>query len=363
MKFSKQQFGLQKIGNTDLETIELLEKGAFVKQVASGSFVYMHLMQNIINNVSNLVRKQLHRADAMEIGLLQLQSADLWKATGRYHDYGEEMYRMKDRKGRDNVLVGTSEELVTHVAANHILSYKDLNFTWFQINNKFRDEIRTHGGLLRAKEFIMMDAYSFHDSKAGLESEYANMRQAIISILTELGLDYRIEVADSGEIGGAVSEEFLVNDVEVAHIFQLDDKYSKALDGTYVDAENISHNFLMGCYGIGITRLIQVIADTKRVGNFLNWGKIASYEYGIVVANGADTTQVEAATRLYTRLKDAGKMVYLDDRLGIRLGEKLHEIDRIGTFNKIIVGKKAGEELCELKEDGKWTEKSFDDMN
>ena len=362
MKLSKQHFGLQKIGKDTVETVELLEKTGFIKQVSSGSYVYLHLMQNIINNVNDLVRRELRSADAMEIGLLQLQSADLWKATGRLADYGDEMYKVKDRKGRENVLVGTNEELVTFVAANHIKSYKDLNFTWFQINNKFRDEIRAHGGLMRGKEFIMMDAYSFHDNLLSLEDEYNVMRNCIVNILTSLGLDYRIEKADSGEIGGSVSEEFIVNEVEVAHIFQLDDKYSKKLNGTYKDANNEDQYFLMGCYGIGITRLIQVIADAKRVDNFFNWGSVASYEYGIVVANGNDTVQVEAATELYQRLRTAGKMVYLDDRGTVRLGEKLHEIDRIGTRNKVIVGKKADQRLAELKVDGKWVEIGFDDM-
>lgn len=358
MKLSKNNF--TKIGKIEknISTVELLESANFIKQVSTGSYVYLHLMQETLNNLNKIIRQEMNLS-CMEIGLSQLQSADLWKKTSRYELYGEEMFRFKDRKNRDMILAGTNEELVTHLASQKIASYRDTNFTWYCISNKFRDEIRAYNGLERCKEFVMLDAYSFHDTLENLQIEYANIRQAFCNIFDKLGLVYEIKKADNGEIGGSLSEEFIIDDLEVAHIFQLEDKYSKALDCTYVDDKNQSHYVMMGCYGIGISRLLQCIAHTKRSGNFINWGKVAAYEYGIVIANINDLAQVELANKIYESLKF--KRTYLDDR-NLKLGEKLNEIDVIGTFNKIIVGRKAAQGIVEMKNYDTWQEINYENI-
>jgi len=340
-------------------TTELLENYGYLQQVQSGLFVQMNLMKMVINNIEKIVRDELWKVNAMEIGLNQLQSADIWKQTGRYETYGSEMFKLKDRNDKEMVITGTNEELVTLVAKNHIVSYKDLSFTFYQINNKFRDEIRCNTGLIRCKEFSMMDAYSFHASKEELEVAYAEMRECYKRIFDRLGLKYRIEVADSGEIGGSVSEEFIVQtsdgDIEIGHIFQLDTKYSSKLNLQFVDHEDHKQDVLMGCYGIGISRLAQVLADVNRDGNFLNWqfnnyDDVAAYQFAIIVADVRDEKQMELANDLYVDYKqNKGFKVYLDDR-AINIGAKLNEADCIGSANKILIGKNIKDGYYEIKQ-------------
>lgn len=336
-----------------LSTADLLEKSGYTKQVQSGLFVQMNLMKRVINNIEKIVKEELEKSGCLEIGLNQLQSADFWKQTGRYDTYGSEMFKLKDRTDKEMVFTGTNEELVTFVAKQYVQSYRDLSFTFYQINNKFRDEIRCNAGLIRCKEFLMMDAYSFHADKAQLESEYQNMRSCYERILNRLNLKYKIVGADSGEIGGSVSEEFVVEtsdgEIEVGHIFQLDTKYSEKLDATYVDVYNAKQNIVMGCYGIGISRLAQVLADVNRIGNNFNFEQgLAAYDYAIIVANVNDDEQLKIATTIYNQLLASNKSVYLDDR-DIRVGEKLFEADIIGAANKMLFGKNVSEGFYETK--------------
>lgn len=359
MKLSKYNFMKISKLQENLETIDLLEEANFVKKVSTGSYVYLHLMQKIVNKINNLIREKLNDANCLEIGLTQLQSANLWKETGRYDVYGDEMFHFKDRKSNDVILAGTNEEQITKIASEMLQSYKDMNVTFYNISNKFRDELRCYNGLERCKEFIMMDAYSFHDNSINLKAEYANIRNAFVQIFETLGLKYEIKASDNGEIGGSISEEFIIDNIEIAHIFQLDDKYSKALNAKYVDSDNSSKYMLMGCYGIGISRLIQVIANSFRKNNFLNWGKFSSYDIGIIVADVNNETQLKFAEKLYDILKKKHD-VYLDDRQ-MKIGAKLFEIDTIGTYNKIIVGKGAVDEYLEIKRET-WCKISLEEL-
>lgn len=356
MKLSKHDFlNIRKSNIEKLETIDLLEHANFIKKASSGSYIYLHLMQKIINKINCMIRQKMDQ-ECLEIGLTQLQSAKLWKETRRYETYGDEMFHFKDRKNNDMVLAGTNEELITDTIGRSLTSYKDLNITYYCISNKFRDELRCYNGLERCKEFIMLDAYSFHDTLQNLQDQYQKIRAIFISIFDELRLKYEIKKSDNGEIGGSISEEFIVNGIEIAHIFQLDDKYTKSLEVTHVDKNNNNCYTLMGCYGIGISRLIQVIADNFRQDNFLNWGKYSSYDVAILIADTRDTDQVNFATILYETLKKKCD-VYLDDR-DIRLGAKLHQVDTIGTCYKIIVGKNAKDQIFEIKQNNNWIKTS-----
>ncbi len=346
-------YNMNRVGKDTLSTSELLEKAGYIKQVQSGLFVQMNLMKRVVNNIERVVKEELEKISCLEIGLNQLQSAEIWKQTGRYDTYGSEMFKLKDRSDKEMVFTGTNEELVTLVAKNYVKSYRDLSFTFYQINNKFRDEIRCNTGLIRCKEFSMMDVYSFHESKEQLQAYYDKMRECYIRIFDRLGLKYRIESADSGEIGGSVSEEFVVTtsdgEIEVGHIFQLDTKYSSKMEARYDDREGKSQDIVMGCYGIGITRLAQVLADVGRVGNNFNFSnEVSAYKYGVVIANVNDEKQKEIGEKIYKSLVAQGLSVYLDDR-NIRIGEKLNEIDTIGIANKILVGKNIEENIYEKK--------------
>lgn len=239
----------------------------------------------------------------------------------------------------------------------------------YQINNKFRDEIRCNTGLIRCKEFLMMDAYSFHETKAELESQYEVMRNSYMNIFNELGLKVRIEAASSGEIGGSVSEEFIVETsdgaIEIGHIFQLDTKYSSSIGATYTDRASAKQDIIMGCYGIGISRLAQVLADVNRIGNCFNWNdNVSAYKYGIIVGDVNNVDQLKAGESMYNELVEKGFSVYLDDR-DIRIGEKLNEADTIGTANKILIGKNIQEGCYEIKKrsDEKWEKMKYQNEN
>lgn len=353
MKLSKVKIYDIRRFEKNISTSELLEKSGYIKQVQSGLYVQMNLMKRVINNIEKIIKQELDKVSCLEIGLNQLQSADNWKKTGRYDSYGAEMFKLKDRSDKEMIFTGTNEELVTSVARDYVKSYKDLSFTFYQINNKFRDEIRCNSGLIRSKEFSMMDAYSFNRNKQELEVTYSLMRECYKNIFDRLGLKYRIEVADSGEIGGSVSEEFIVEtsegDIEIGHIFQLDTKYSSLLDAKYVDNDNVKKDIVMGCYGIGISRLAQVIADAGRIGNNFNFSSdVSAYEYGIIVANVKNERQREVGEFLYKQISSRGYSVYLDDR-DLRIGQKLNEIDLIGTSNKLLIGNKIESNIYEKK--------------
>jgi prolyl-tRNA synthetase len=344
-----------------ISTSDLLEKSGYIKQVQSGLFVQMNLMKRVINNIEKIIKEELDKVGCLEIELNQIQSADLWRQTGRYETYGSEMFKLKDRMNKEMIITGTNEELVTTIVKDYVKSYRDLSFTFYQINNKFRDEIRCSGGLIRCKEFSMMDAYSFHKTKDELESFYEKMRTCYISIFNRLGLKYIIESADAGEIGGSTSEEFVIETseglIEVGHIFQLDNKYSSMLGATYTDKDGLTKDIIMGCYGIGITRLAQVLADFGRVGNCFNFSEeVSAYKYGIVIANVNEEKQMEAGDKIYKDLISKGNSVYLDDR-DIRIGQKLNEIDILGISNKILIGNNVSENIIEIKKksNDSWT--------
>lgn len=344
---------MNKVGKEKLSTADLLERTGYIKQVSSGLFVQMHFMKLVMNNIEKIVREELNKISALEIGLNQLQGADVWKQTGRYNDYGAEMFKLKDRSDKEMVFTGTNEELVTVVAREYVESYRDLSFTFYQINNKFRDEIRCNTGLIRCKEFLMMDAYSFHANKEELETRYNEIKNCYIAIFDRLKLKYRIETADSGEIGGSVSEEFIVEtsdgDIEIGHIFQLDTKYSSKLEAEFIDEKGDKQDIVMGCYGIGISRLAQVLADVNRDGNNFNWSReLSAYSHVIIVADVRNEEQMKVAEKIYDVLKMKKKNVYIDDR-NLRVGEKLAEADILGSANKILIGKNIIDNNYELK--------------
>jgi len=370
MKLSKVKiYKMNKVGKEKLSTADLLERTGYIKQVSSGLFVQMHFMKLVMNNIEKIVREELNKISALEIGLNQLQGAEVWKQTGRYNDYGAEMFKLKDRSDKEMVFTGTNEELVTVVAREYVESYRDLSFTFYQINNKFRDEIRCNTGLIRCKEFLMMDAYSFHVNKEDLEIRYNEIRNCYIAIFDRLKLKYRIETADSGEIGGSVSEEFIVEtsdgDIEIGHIFQLDTKYSSKLEAQFIDEKGEKQDIVMGCYGIGISRLAQVLADINRDGNNLNWSReLAAYSHAIIVADVRNEEQMRIAEKIYDELKRKKKNVYLDDR-NLRVGEKLTEADILGSANKILIGKNISENNFEVKKNSNdaWEKMSMESLD
>ncbi|UQA64531.1 proline--tRNA ligase [Staphylococcus hominis] len=188
---------------------QLLLKAGLIKQSTSGIYSYLPLATRVLNHISKIIREEMENIDAVEILMPALQQAELWEESGRWGAYGPELMRLKDRNGREFALGPTHEEVVTSIVRDELKSYKQLPLTLFQIQSKFRDEKRPRFGLLRGREFIMKDAYSFHADEASLDQIYQEMYNAYSRIFKRVGINARPVVADSGAIGGNHTHEFM----------------------------------------------------------------------------------------------------------------------------------------------------------
>ncbi|MDP3840849.1 MAG: proline--tRNA ligase, partial [Methylococcales bacterium] len=208
------QFPLNTVKETpaDAEIIshQLMIRAGLIRKLATGLYSWLPLGLRVLRKVEKITREEMEKAGALEVLMPALQPAELWQETGRWQHYGPELARLKDRHERDFCLGPTHEEIITDLARHELKSYKQLPITYYQIQTKFRDEIRPRFGVMRSREFIMKDAYSFHLTQESLQETYDVMYAAYSSIFDKLGLNYRAVIADSGSIGGAVSHEFHV---------------------------------------------------------------------------------------------------------------------------------------------------------
>lgn len=526
--------------DAEVKSHQLLLRAGFIRQTASGIYSYLPLATLMLRKIETIIREELEVIGAAELLMPALQPAELWQESGRWNDYGPELMRLKDRASRDFALGPTHEEVITALLRDEVKSYKRLPLTLYQIQTKFRDEKRPRFGLLRGREFIMKDAYSFHATSESLDEVYNLMHQAYSNIFTRCGLEFRSVIADSGSIGGNESKEFMalsdigedtiaysdasdyaantemapvlymekkshelekdlekvatpdqksitdiveflevpiektmksmlyqvddevimvlvrgdheVNDIkiknaldatnvelvdpavavellganfgslgpinvpenmrvfadnavkdivnavvganedgfhyinvnpdrdfsvtsyfdlrmiqvgdlspdgqgvikfaegiEVGHIFKLGTKYSEAMNATILDENGRAQPIIMGCYGIGVSRILSAIAEQSNDENGFVWDKqISPFDLHLIPVNMKSEEQVAFAETLYTSLQDAGFSVLIDDRAE-RAGVKFADADLIGLPIRITVGKKAAEGVVEVK--------------
>ena len=208
------QFPLNTVKETpadaEIASHQLMIRAGLIRKLAAGLYSWLPLGLRVLRKVEKITREEMEKAGALEVLMPALQPAELWQETGRWEQYGPELARLKDRHDRDFCLGPTHEEIITDLARNEIKSYKQLPITYYQVQTKFRDEIRPRFGVMRSREFIMKDAYSFHLDQDSLQETYDVMYAAYTNIFNQLGLKFRAVVADSGSIGGAVSHEFHV---------------------------------------------------------------------------------------------------------------------------------------------------------
>ncbi|PTB85471.1 proline--tRNA ligase [Pseudidiomarina aestuarii] len=212
MRSSQYLLGTLKETPADAEVIshQLMLRAGMIRKVAAGLYTWTPSGLRSLRKVERVVREEMEKAGALEVLMPMVQPADLWEESGRWEDYGPELLRLKDRNARDFVLGPTHEEVISELVRKEINSYKQLPLNLFQIQTKFRDEIRPRFGVMRSREFIMKDAYSFHLDQASLQETYERMHAAYCQIFTRLGLDFRPVIADTGSIGGSSSHEFHV---------------------------------------------------------------------------------------------------------------------------------------------------------
>jgi len=339
------------------ESHRLLLRAGLVRMLMAGAYSYLPLGLKVLNNIQRIIRQEMDSCGAAEVLLPALQPLELWQKSGRDKDIGEVMIKFIDRKGRKVCLGPTHEEIITDLVKNNISSYKQLPLVLYQIQTKFRDEIRPRFGLIRACEFIMKDAYSFDTDDAGLDKNYQLMHEAYKRIFKRCGLEVIITQADSGVMGGKVSHEFMVpakdgedvvlsgtekvNAIEVGHIFKLGTKYSTSLGANFLGSQGKLSPIIMGCYGIGVSRLVSAVIEQNYDADGIIWPlEITPYKVILLALDVTDSAIMDMASGIYNELSKAGIEVLFDDR-DERSGVKFKDADLIGIPFSIIIGKKS----------------------
>ena len=365
--------------DAELTSHQLMLRAGLIKKLASGLFSWMPIGLKVLRKIERIVREEMDRSGAYEVSMPAIQPADLWQETGRWEAYGDLLLKMEDRQGRSFCFGPTHEEVITDIVRNELKTYRQMPVNFYQIQTKFRDEIRPRFGVMRAREFLMKDAYSFHLDQPSLDLEYENMGATYNTIFTRLGLDFRKVRADSGEIGGSVSHEYHVladsgedeigycdeedyaanvemiegntapnggklsftRGIEVGHIFQLGDKYSKSMNCTVLNDKGDSIYPLMGCYGIGISRIMASSIEQNHDESGIIWPEpLAPFQIIIVALNkNTEDTTLTKSRKIYHQLKESGYEVLLDDR-NERAGVKFADADLLGIPKRLIVSER-----------------------
>ena len=406
MKLSQTGIGNIKLNNLDemypVQDI-LLQTGQLV-QYGTGLYAYNNIPLLVRRNVEKIIVEKLNNHGCIEVLLPTLQPEKLWKDSGRYSHYVYDvtMFTIKTDKG-GFCLAPTAEEAMVEFAREKLKSYKNLPVTFYQIGEKYRNEIRARGYLLRGKTFPMMDAYSFNSSEEDLAKTYDNIREAYLEIFNELGLEVLPVVADNGAMGGKKSEEFMLlspigedtilydektktalnteilerenyeeylreeynitdisklekrKAIELGHIFQLGTKYSETMNGTYIDREGKQSLYYMGCYGIGVSRTVATIYeesvlknDNGKVQGFVLPESVAPYKLQIIPKMDNEE-KVKEAEELYKKLSDNNIESILDDRKIDSIGAKIKDCKVLGTPYMAILGDKVENGKLELE--------------
>jgi prolyl-tRNA synthetase len=360
-----------------------------IRRVTSGIYIWLPLGLRVLRKVENIVREEMNNSGAQEVLMPMVQPKELWDETQRWEKMGPELLRIQDRHDRDFCLGPTHEEVITDLIRNNIKSYKELPLNIYQIQTKFRDEVRPRYGVMRGREFLMKDSYSFNLDEGSLNETYNLMKETYKKILERLGLKFKIVKADSGAIGGDTSEEFhvlaengedtiavsdasdfaintelLLKDgddlkslegkpspdgegiieikkgIEVGHIFQLGKVYTDAMGADVLDQEGKATNLFMGCYGIGVSRLVAAAIEQNNDEKGIIWPEaMTPYEVNIVaIGFDKDEKIAKAATDLYNKLSSMKYEVMLDDRKD-GYGTKMKDAELIGIPINIIIGK------------------------
>lgn len=234
MRASQLQISTLKETPADAEIVshQLMLRAGMIRRLTSGLYTWLPVGVRTLRKVERIVREEMDRAGAQEVLMPAVQPAELWQESGRWDEYGPELLRLKDRHQRDYCVGPTHEEVITDLVRREISSYKQLPTNFYQIQTKFRDEIRPRFGVMRSREFIMKDAYSFDSDEAGLKASYQRMYDAYVRIFTRLGLDFRPVLADNGSIGGTGSHEFhvLADSGEDAVVFSTGSDYAANIE-------------------------------------------------------------------------------------------------------------------------------------
>lgn len=406
MKLSQTGMGTTKLSNIDEmypgQSI-LLQTGQLV-QYGAGIFAYGTIPLIVKRNIEKIIVETLNKYGCIEVSLPILQPDIIWKNSGRYDHYVNDGTMLITESNKGNFcLAPTAEEAMLEYAREKLKSYKNLPATYYQIGEKFRNEIRTRGYLLRGKAFTMLDAYSFDKDEKEMANAYENVRKAFLEIFEKIGLKVIPIVADNGAMGGKKSEEFMliseqgedkilydeqtkmglnteileredypeylkqeygiedisnfkeIRTMELGHIFQLGTRYSEMMNGKYINQEGKESPYYMGCYGIGVSRTLAAVYEQALIKDE-KWGpcgfalpkSIAPYMVQIV-PKMENEEKVNLAKKLYETLQKENINAILDDREFVTMGAKMKDCKILGTPYLVVIGDKQEGDKFELE--------------
>lgn len=362
---------------------ELLTKAGFIQQVASGIFNFLPLGKKVLSKIENIIREELDKIDAQEVLMPILHPKSLWEKTNRWKTV-DVLFKTKSQYHQEYALAPTHEETVVPLVKKFIQSYKDLPLSLYHITIKLRDEPRPKSGILRGREFIMKDLYSFHPDKNDFSSFYQQIIKIYLKIFSRCGLnEIKITEASGGSFTKKYSHEFnvitsagevdliycsscnfaqnkeisnlkinqncpycqnkLLNDkaIEVGNIFDLETKFSQAFDLTFINKNGEKNFVYMGCYGIGISRLMGAVVETHYDAKGIIWPEeIAPYKIHLIALDGENKEILKNAWDLYNFFQEKKIEVLFDERINVSPGEKLNSADLIGIPIRLLISKK-----------------------
>lgn len=384
-----------------LKSHQLMLKAGMIKQVSSGLYAWLPLGMRVLHKASNIIRNELAKMNCHEVILPTMQPQELWDMSGRGSYCGEETLKVNDRHQNTLIYGPTAEEVMTFIAGSDIKSYKNLPLSLHNIQWKFRDEIRPRFGVMRAREFLMMDAYSFDETEQKAEEAYSKHYEAYLKIFARMGLVAIPMQADTGEIGGDLSHEFIIlaqsgesevfyekqlddlivkiqageeipnlrgeiskyyarteekhveleapkdliktRGIEVGHIFYFGQKYSKPFNVQFQTKDGTLEYPYMGSYGIGVGRLIAAFIEANHDENGIIWSKeLSPFNMVLINANPKDTEVTQKCEAIYQKLSQKFEVLYDDEDLSF--GQKISRAELIGIRGIMVVSKKTLEQ-------------------
>ncbi|MCF7835985.1 MAG: proline--tRNA ligase [Candidatus Marinimicrobia bacterium] len=379
---------------------QLLTKGGFIKKLSAGVYSFLPLGLRVFKKIENIIREEMDLLGGQEILMPVLHPKELWEESGRW-ETADYLYKLKDRQKAEFALGATHEEAVTDIVRKYVSSYRDLPLLVYQIQTKFRDELRPKSGLLRGREFSMKDLYSFHKDDENRKKYYKAIENSYLKIFKRCGFnDVFVTEASGGSFSSEYSHEFQVptdagedlviycqncgftqnkeicdlrqgddcpncerelkdiKTIEVGNIFSLGSKYSKPMGLSFLDSDGIAKPVVMGCYGIGLSRLMGAAAEIHNDERGVMWPKeISPFDF-IIVQLSSNNPEVNekikrTAERIYERAQEKGFSVLYDDREDKGAGEKFTEADLFGIPWRVVVSERTlAENKVELKERG-----------
>lgn len=364
-----------------------LLQGGFVHQEMAGVYSWLPLGLRTLKKVEEIIREEMNAIGAQETRMSSLQPKEAWLTTGRWATT-DILFKVPSQTDKEYALGPSHEEIATPLVQDYLVSYKDLPLAVYQIATKFRDELRAKSGVMRGREFGMKDLYSFHADQADLDQYYERVKQAYLKIFARCGVDVKVTLASGGIFSKKLSHEFQIitpagedlliacqkciyaentevathqagqpcpscggemietKGVEAANIFDLGTRYTDAFGFKITDDKGEHLPVLMGCYGIGTTRLVGAIVEASHDDKGIIWPKnVAPFHVHIVALNSKDeavqTEVTAAADKLYADLQAAGLEVLMDDRSGLSAGEKFGNADLLGMPVRVVVSEKS----------------------